>query len=163
MFWLWHLWLTTTNLFYSFPLLETSATALCGTTGNWYHRCGFWSCLAVDGNCNYHCDSATHVRCGPGRHPTKASVAGGGPAVAAAARCPGLVVLVLLPLDSSACAVVEAIDHLWQLFCYNARIVLWLRAFGQWRWDALKTSVDAALVPSTMSTALLYQDVMWYK
>ena len=33
MFLLWHPWLTTTNLSYSFPLLETSATALCGTTG----------------------------------------------------------------------------------------------------------------------------------
>ena len=30
---LWHPWLTTTNLSYSFPLLETSATASCGTTG----------------------------------------------------------------------------------------------------------------------------------
>ena len=29
-----HLWLTTTNLsYYSFPIFETSATALCGTTG----------------------------------------------------------------------------------------------------------------------------------
>ena len=33
MFLLWHPWLTTTNLSYSFPLLETSAAALCGTTG----------------------------------------------------------------------------------------------------------------------------------
>ena len=33
MFLLWHPWLTATNLSYSFPLLETSATALCGTTG----------------------------------------------------------------------------------------------------------------------------------
>ncbi len=33
MFLLWHPWLTTTNLSYSFPLLETSATASCGTTG----------------------------------------------------------------------------------------------------------------------------------
>ena len=30
-----HLWLTTTNLSYRFPILETSATASCGTTGNW--------------------------------------------------------------------------------------------------------------------------------
>ena len=30
------LWLTTTNLSYSFSLLETSATALCGTTGTVY-------------------------------------------------------------------------------------------------------------------------------
>ena len=36
MFLLWHPWLTTTNLSYSFPLLETSATALCGTTGILY-------------------------------------------------------------------------------------------------------------------------------
>ena len=28
-----HPWLTTTNLSYKFPLFETSATALCGTTG----------------------------------------------------------------------------------------------------------------------------------
>ena len=28
-----HRWLTTTNLSYRFPILETSATALCGTTG----------------------------------------------------------------------------------------------------------------------------------
>ena len=33
MFLLWHPWLTTTNLSYSFRRLETSATALCGTTG----------------------------------------------------------------------------------------------------------------------------------
>ena len=33
MFLLWHPWLTTTNLSYSFSLLETSATASCGTTG----------------------------------------------------------------------------------------------------------------------------------
>ena len=33
MFLLLHPWLTTTNLSYSFPHLETSATALCGTTG----------------------------------------------------------------------------------------------------------------------------------
>ena len=29
-----HLWFTTTNLSYRFPIFETSATALCGTTGN---------------------------------------------------------------------------------------------------------------------------------
>ena len=28
-----HPWLTTTNLSYRFPIFETSATALCGTTG----------------------------------------------------------------------------------------------------------------------------------
>ena len=33
MFLSWHLWFTTTNLSYTFPILETSATALCGTTG----------------------------------------------------------------------------------------------------------------------------------
>ena len=38
MFLLWHPWLTTTNLSYSFPLLETSATALCGTTGTLCYR-----------------------------------------------------------------------------------------------------------------------------
>ena len=31
-----HRWLTTTNLSYRFPILETSATALCGTTGRVY-------------------------------------------------------------------------------------------------------------------------------
>ena len=29
-----HSWFTTTNLSYRFPIFETSATALCGTTGN---------------------------------------------------------------------------------------------------------------------------------
>ena len=29
-----HLWFTTTSLSYRFPIFETSATALCGTTGN---------------------------------------------------------------------------------------------------------------------------------
>ena len=33
MFLLWHLSLTAINLSYTFPILETSATALCGTTG----------------------------------------------------------------------------------------------------------------------------------
>ena len=38
-----HPWFTTTNLSYRFPIFETSATALCGTTGKfsyfqWYHR-----------------------------------------------------------------------------------------------------------------------------
>ena len=30
-----HPWFTTTNLSYRFPIFETSATALCGTTGNY--------------------------------------------------------------------------------------------------------------------------------
>ena len=44
-----HPWFTTTNLSYRFPIFETSATALCGTTGKpwktdpwcfrWYHAC----------------------------------------------------------------------------------------------------------------------------
>ena len=34
MFLLWHPSLTAINLSYTFPILETSATALCGTTGN---------------------------------------------------------------------------------------------------------------------------------
>ena len=34
MFSLCHPWFTTTNLSYTFPILETSATALCGSTGN---------------------------------------------------------------------------------------------------------------------------------
>jgi hypothetical protein len=29
-----HPWITTTNLSYRFPIFDTSATALCGTTGN---------------------------------------------------------------------------------------------------------------------------------
>ncbi len=33
MFLLCHLWFTTTNFFYRCPILETSATPLCGTTG----------------------------------------------------------------------------------------------------------------------------------
>ena len=32
-----HRWLTTTNLSYRFPIFETSATALCGTTGIYIH------------------------------------------------------------------------------------------------------------------------------
>ena len=38
MFLLWHPSLTAINLSYTFPILETSATALCGTTGtnNWW-------------------------------------------------------------------------------------------------------------------------------
>ena len=78
MFLLWHPWLTTTNLSYSFPLLETSATALCGTTGShipmeWnrkhyrrYHAhkpSWEWVCqstgkgafLQTDSNCSYFC------------------------------------------------------------------------------------------------------------
>ena len=35
MFLLWHPSLTAINLSYTFPILETSATALCGTTGRW--------------------------------------------------------------------------------------------------------------------------------
>ena len=31
-----HPWVTTTNLSYRFPIFETSAVALCGTTGNLY-------------------------------------------------------------------------------------------------------------------------------
>ena len=37
MFLIWHLWFTTTNLSNTFPILETSATALCGTTGIDFH------------------------------------------------------------------------------------------------------------------------------
>ena len=36
MFLIWHLWLTTTNLFYRFSIFETSATASCGSTGRTY-------------------------------------------------------------------------------------------------------------------------------
>ena len=34
-----HSWFTTTNLSYRFPIFETSATALCGTTGNHNESC----------------------------------------------------------------------------------------------------------------------------
>ena len=40
MFLLWHPSLTAINLSYTFPILETSATALCGTTGTIYCRLG---------------------------------------------------------------------------------------------------------------------------
>ena len=43
-----HPWFTTTNLSYRFPIFETSATALCGTTGRNYSNCS--SCSAVDWN-----------------------------------------------------------------------------------------------------------------
>ena len=33
-----HPWFTTINLSYKFPIFETSATALCGTTGRWKFR-----------------------------------------------------------------------------------------------------------------------------
>ena len=39
-----HPWFTTTNLSYRFPIFETSATALCGTTGIWIR----YSLLAND-------------------------------------------------------------------------------------------------------------------
>ena len=35
-----HPWFTTTNLSYRFPMFETSATALCGTTGTAMESCG---------------------------------------------------------------------------------------------------------------------------
>ena len=45
MFLLWHPSLTAINLSYTFPILETSATALCGTTGNMQIQCPV-RCLA---------------------------------------------------------------------------------------------------------------------
>ena len=52
MFLLWHPSLTAINLSYTFPILETSATALCGTTGICTFRSGtkslimmWWLCL----------------------------------------------------------------------------------------------------------------------
>ena len=36
-----HPWFTTTNLSYRFPIIETSATALCGTTGNIIYKLRF--------------------------------------------------------------------------------------------------------------------------
>ena len=38
---LYHPWFTTTNLSYRFPIFETSATALCGTTGNPFINCNY--------------------------------------------------------------------------------------------------------------------------
>ena len=38
-----HPWFTTTNLSYRFPVFETSATALCGTTGNFLIFSLTWS------------------------------------------------------------------------------------------------------------------------
>ena len=37
-----HPWVTTTNLSYRFPIFETSATALCGTTGNQTRKVQVW-------------------------------------------------------------------------------------------------------------------------
>ena len=45
-----HPWFTTTNFSYRFPIFETSATALCGTTGK-YHKpwlLELWTNLAID-------------------------------------------------------------------------------------------------------------------
>ena len=44
MFLLWHPSLTAINLSYTFPILETSATALCGTTGNSYQKMARETC-----------------------------------------------------------------------------------------------------------------------
>ena len=53
MFLLWHPSLTAINLSYTFPILETSATALCGTTGNrvfhYFHH-PFWGPTPIFGN-----------------------------------------------------------------------------------------------------------------
>ena len=38
-----HPWFTTTNLSYRFPIFETFATALCGTT--FWSASGFWACF----------------------------------------------------------------------------------------------------------------------
>ena len=38
-----HPWFTTTNLSYRFPIFETSATALCGTTGTYYTCIPFYA------------------------------------------------------------------------------------------------------------------------
>ena len=38
-----HPWFTTTNLSYRFPIFDTSATALCGTTG----KLRLWSCIYI--------------------------------------------------------------------------------------------------------------------
>ena len=44
-----HPWFTTTNLSYRFPIFETSATALCGTTGIyiWLHVYNPFWCLGM--------------------------------------------------------------------------------------------------------------------
>jgi hypothetical protein len=75
-----HPWFTTTNLSYRFPIFETSATALCGTTGiyiyiytrdyqgvscpcpNYCHDAGrHWRC-----KCSLQCLSASHLQPIPG-------------------------------------------------------------------------------------------------
>ena len=42
-----HPWFTTTNVSYRFPIFETSATALCGTTGNCTHICNILISLSI--------------------------------------------------------------------------------------------------------------------
>ena len=42
-----HPWFTTTNLSYRFPIFETSATALCGTTGNKHQPSSNFKILAL--------------------------------------------------------------------------------------------------------------------
>ena len=45
-----HPWFTTTNLSYRFPIIETSATALCGTTGKHAKNYGKSACLMGKSN-----------------------------------------------------------------------------------------------------------------
>ena len=55
-----HPWFTTTNLSYRFPIFETSATALCGTTGiNYYIMVYFIISLKVDGTIDSYNRSST--------------------------------------------------------------------------------------------------------
>ena len=48
-----HPWFTTTKLSYRFPIFETSATALCGTTGIWWYTMIYdgiwWYMMVYDG------------------------------------------------------------------------------------------------------------------
>ena len=49
-----HPWFTTTNFSYRFPIFETSATTLCGTTGILFQFISVWSNIAVCyGGCKY--------------------------------------------------------------------------------------------------------------
>ena len=45
-----HPWFTTTNLSYRFPIFETSATALCGTTGSKYLYGQWWFAALISLN-----------------------------------------------------------------------------------------------------------------
>ena len=60
-----HPGVTTTNLSYRFPIFETFATALCGTTGK-FIRVNIWVCMQRKSNCEHslngtgRCEFAQH-------------------------------------------------------------------------------------------------------